>query len=58
MADSESIKEIVKQVVMQAATVVMIAFRDKEMGPQSATTPNQWKSEAKKWRAGTTKAKI
>ena len=30
MADSEGIKEIVNQVAMQAATVVMMAFKNTE----------------------------
>ena len=37
--------EIVNQVVMQAATVVMMTFRDTETGPHPATTPNQWDSQ-------------
>ena len=41
MADYESIKEIENPVAMQAATVVMMAFRDTETGPQPATAPNQ-----------------
>ena len=41
MADSEIIKEIVNQAVMQAATVVMMAFRHTETGPQPAKMPNQ-----------------
>ena len=40
MADSEGIKEVVNQVVVQAATVVMMAFWDTEKGPWPATTPN------------------
>ena len=45
MADSESIKEIVYQVAVQAATTVMMTFRDTETGPWLATTPNQWKNQ-------------
>ena len=41
MADSEDIKEIVNQVTMQVATVIMIAFRDTVMGSLPATTPDQ-----------------
>ena len=45
MADSKKVKDIVNQVAMQAATVVMMAFRDTEMGSQPATIPNQWENQ-------------
>ena len=38
MADSESIKEIVKQAAVQE-------FRDSETGPWLATMPNQWENQ-------------
>ena len=41
MAPSQGIKERVNQAAIQAATVVMMAFRDTETGPQPVTTPNQ-----------------
>ena len=39
MANSGSIIEIVNQAAVQAATVVMMAFRDSETGHQPATMP-------------------
>ena len=48
--DSESIKEIVNQVAVQAATAVIMAFRDTEIGHQPATMPDQ--SENKRQRNG------
>ena len=45
MADSESIKEIVNEVTVQAATMVMMAFRDTDTGPCLATMPNQHKGQ-------------
>ena len=45
MADFESIKEIVNQVAVHAAIVVMMAFRDTETGPQPATMSNQWENQ-------------
>ena len=47
MAYSESIKEIVNQVAVQAATAVMIAFRDTETGPWPAVMTNQWENQRK-----------
>ena len=41
----QSIKEIVNQVTVPAATAVMMAFRDTDTGPQLATTPHQWKNQ-------------
>ena len=43
MKDSESIKEIVNQVVVQVAMLVMQALRDTNTAPEPATMPNQWK---------------
>ena len=37
MADSENIKEVVNQVVMQAEMTVIMALRDVEAGPQLIT---------------------
>ena len=45
MADSESIKAIINHLAVQAATVVMVAFRDTETGPQLATTRNQQETQ-------------
>ena len=45
MADSASIKEIVNQVAVQAATVVMMAVRDTETVPLPATTSNQLETQ-------------
>ena len=45
MAESESGKEIVNQVAMQAAMTVMMAFKDTETGSQPATTPNQQENQ-------------
>ena len=50
MADFKSIREIVNQVTVQAATVVMIVFRDTETGPQRATAPNQQERQRKRHR--------
>ena len=49
MADSDSIKEMVHQVAMQAATVVMTAFRDTEPGLQTATTQYQWQNQRQRY---------
>ena len=38
MAESEGIKDLVKQVVIQMATAVMMAFRNTEAGPLLTTT--------------------
>ena len=48
MKESESIKEIVNQVSMQANTVVMMAFRDTETRLWPATTQNQLETQSKK----------
>ena len=40
MADSDSIKELINQAAVQAATAVMVVFRDTETGPWSATMQN------------------
>ena len=48
MEDSETIKEIVNQAVVQAATVPMMAFRDIETGPWPATMPNNMRNRGKK----------
>ena len=45
MADSACIKEIVNQAAVHAATLVMMAFRDTQTGPQPATLQNQWKTQ-------------
>ena len=50
MADSESIKEIINQVAVQVAIVVMVAFRDTETGPWPATIQN--KPETQRQRHG------
>ena len=41
MAYSEGNKEILDQVAMQAAMVIMIALLDTETGTWQVTTPNQ-----------------
>ena len=45
MADSEIIKEIANHVAVQAATVVIMAFRDTYTGPWHATIPNQHENQ-------------
>ena len=45
MPNFESIKEIVIQAAMQAATAVIMAFRDTETGPWPVRTPNQWENQ-------------
>ena len=59
MADSVSITEIINQVALQVATVVMIKFRDTETGPQAATMQIQWGTQkADIWRTDTGEIKI
>ena len=58
MAGSESIKEIVNQVAIQAATAVMMAFRDTEMGPWLATTKNQQQVQRQEWRTDTGETQV
>ena len=41
MAESEGIQAIVNQVAIQAVTAVMMALRDADAGPQTATKPAQ-----------------
>ena len=41
MADSKGIEEIVNQVDIQAAMVIIKEFRDTDTGSWPATTPNQ-----------------
>ena len=41
MAESESIKEIVNPTAMQAATVIMVAFRATKTGCKPATMQSQ-----------------
>ena len=47
MAESESIKEIVNQMAMQAATVVMVVFRDADVKPQPNPTGSQREPQTK-----------
>ena len=48
MADSDSIKEIINQAAMQAATVVMMAFRDTDAVPQ----PSMMQYQHENWGKG------
>ena len=45
MANSESIKEIMSQVTVQAATTVMMPLRDTEMGSQPPTMQIQQETQ-------------
>ena len=45
MAHSGVIKERVNQAAVQAATVVMMAFRNTEIGPWPTTILNQWQTQ-------------
>ena len=48
MGDAESIKDIVNQVAVQEATVVMMAFRDTHTRPKLSTMPDQYENEMQK----------
>ena len=45
MADSESIKQIINQVAIQAAMAAMMACRDSDTISQPATTRNQQETQ-------------
>ena len=48
MAESEGIRETVNQEVVQAGTVVMMAFRDVDTGPKLTPTARQPKGSHRK----------
>ena len=48
MAETESNKEEVTQAVIQAATSILMAFRDIDTGPQSAPAQNQGEPQRKR----------
>ena len=49
MAESDNIKEVINQVVVQVAMAVMMALRDTEAGPHLSTAVSHRQSKKKRY---------